>query len=75
METKGCFICCVLMILVLSSTNVYANEDSHHDSAKPMMSDNPSSQPMRAERGIIKSAMKGAAVGAAAGGVAHMVGK
>uniref|UniRef100_A0A914XWS9 Uncharacterized protein n=1 Tax=Panagrolaimus superbus TaxID=310955 RepID=A0A914XWS9_9BILA len=74
MESKGCFVCCVLMLLVLSSVDVYANEDSHHEAAKPSLSENPS-HPLRAERGVIKSAMKGAAVGAAGGAVAHMVGK
>uniref|UniRef100_A0A914PTM8 Uncharacterized protein n=1 Tax=Panagrolaimus davidi TaxID=227884 RepID=A0A914PTM8_9BILA len=73
METKSCFICCVLMILVLSSTNVYAQE-GHKGIAKPFISEG-SPKLIRAERGVIKSALKGAAVGAAAGGVAHAISK
>uniref|UniRef100_A0AC34FCS3 Uncharacterized protein n=1 Tax=Panagrolaimus sp. ES5 TaxID=591445 RepID=A0AC34FCS3_9BILA len=74
METKSCFICCTLMLLVLSSTNVHANEDSRNGDAKFALSES-SSQPIRAKRGFLKSALKGAAIGAAAGGIYHFVKK
>uniref|UniRef100_A0AC34FD67 Uncharacterized protein n=1 Tax=Panagrolaimus sp. ES5 TaxID=591445 RepID=A0AC34FD67_9BILA len=73
MESKSCFICCVLMLLVLSSTNVFAQE-GRQGIAQPAMSEG-SPKLIRAQRGVIKSALKGAAVGAAGGAVAHAVSK
>uniref|UniRef100_A0A914PAJ4 Glycine zipper 2TM domain-containing protein n=1 Tax=Panagrolaimus davidi TaxID=227884 RepID=A0A914PAJ4_9BILA len=51
MESKSCFICCVLMILVISSVN------AQNDQAFP------EATIIRAERGAISNALKGAVVG------------
>uniref|UniRef100_A0A914YAG6 Glycine zipper 2TM domain-containing protein n=1 Tax=Panagrolaimus superbus TaxID=310955 RepID=A0A914YAG6_9BILA len=50
METKSCFICCVLMILVISAVNAEETKLS-------------GDHLIRAERGAISNALKGAAVG------------
>uniref|UniRef100_A0AC34FY43 Glycine zipper 2TM domain-containing protein n=1 Tax=Panagrolaimus sp. ES5 TaxID=591445 RepID=A0AC34FY43_9BILA len=51
MESKSCFICCVLMILVISAAN------AEHE---PKLSGD---HLIRAERGAISNALKGALVG------------
>uniref|UniRef100_A0AC34F153 Glycine zipper 2TM domain-containing protein n=1 Tax=Panagrolaimus sp. ES5 TaxID=591445 RepID=A0AC34F153_9BILA len=56
MESKGCFVCCVLMILVISA---FAADAEHEPKA---MNQEPHHL-IRAERGAISNALKGAAVG------------
>ena len=77
MESKGCFVCCVLMILVISAqAESDVKAQIHHEAALPSSTASDNVEPrvvLRSSRGVLGSAMKGAAVGALAGGAYHML--
>ena len=80
MEGKGCIVCCVLMLLVLCANNAQAQLPHESVAPNPIANANsahgtPKIADIRARRGVLGSAAKGAAVGAVAAAAYHAIKK